>query len=190
MRTSGGWSNVVGADWRFDLSETLDVGVAGTVRHGLGGNSVAWSGGPTVGLTPFENGWLSVGWNFVGFDDSRFRGGALYPQRTLCDVAREVRPAHARAAGPEAAMKRILFLGGLLAALLQAAPAAAVCSAANTYRYSFNGSSNVAMNYANTYNYSATSTGGANLRFQRRLRRQRTHNQRRQRRRIFPPSTT
>ena len=64
-----GWSNVVGVDWRYDLSETLDVGIAGTVRHGLGGNSVAWSGGPTVGLTPFENGWLSAGWNFVGFDD-------------------------------------------------------------------------------------------------------------------------
>ena len=62
-------------------------------------------------------------------------------------------------------MKRILFLAGLLAALLQAAPAAAVCSAANTYRYSFNGSSNVSMNYANTYNYTATSTGGANLNF-------------------------
>ena len=42
-------------------------------------------------------------------------------------------------------MKRILFLGGLVAALLQAAPAAAVCSAANTYRYSFNGAANVAM---------------------------------------------
>jgi hypothetical protein len=68
----GGWSNVVGIDWRYDLSETLDVGVAGTVRHGLGGNSVAWSGGPTVGLTPFENGWLSAGWNFVGFEDSDF----------------------------------------------------------------------------------------------------------------------
>jgi hypothetical protein len=68
----GGWSNVVGIDWRYDLSETLDVGIAGTVRHGLGGNSVAWSGGPTVGLTPFENGWLSAGWNFVGFEDSDF----------------------------------------------------------------------------------------------------------------------
>jgi hypothetical protein len=62
-------------------------------------------------------------------------------------------------------MKRILVLAGLLAALLQAAPAAAVCSAANTYRYSFNGPSNVSMNYANTYNYTATSTGGANLNF-------------------------
>jgi uncharacterized repeat protein (TIGR01451 family) len=68
----GGWSNVVGADWRFDLSDTVDVGVAGTVRAGLGGDAIAWSAGPSLGLTPFENGWLSVGWNLVGFHDRDF----------------------------------------------------------------------------------------------------------------------
>ncbi|MFN3389736.1 MAG: hypothetical protein ACK40O_12490, partial [Allosphingosinicella sp.] len=68
----GGWSNVVGADLRFDLGETIDIGMAGTVRHGLGARTLAWSGGPSVGVTPFENGWLSVGWNLVGFHDRDF----------------------------------------------------------------------------------------------------------------------
>jgi uncharacterized repeat protein (TIGR01451 family) len=68
----GGWSNVVGADFRFDLSDTIDVGVVGTVRAGLGGDSFAWSAGPSVGFTPFENGWLSVGWNVAGFHDRDF----------------------------------------------------------------------------------------------------------------------
>jgi uncharacterized repeat protein (TIGR01451 family) len=68
----GGWSNVVGADFRFDLSDTIDVGVAGTVRGGLGGDSVAWSAGPSLGFTPFENGWISVGWNLAGFHDRDF----------------------------------------------------------------------------------------------------------------------
>jgi uncharacterized repeat protein (TIGR01451 family) len=68
----GGWSNVVGADFRFDLSETIDVGFAGSVRGGLGGDSFAWSAGPSLGFTPFENGWLSVGWNFAGFHDRDF----------------------------------------------------------------------------------------------------------------------
>jgi uncharacterized repeat protein (TIGR01451 family) len=68
----GGWSNVAGADFRFDLSETIDVGVAGTVRGGLGGDSFAWSAGPSVGFTPFENGWVSVGWNIAGFHDRDF----------------------------------------------------------------------------------------------------------------------
>lgn len=68
----GGWSNVVGGDFRFDLSDTIDVGFAGTVRGGLGGDSFAWSAGPSIGFTPFENGWLSVGWNFAGFHDRDF----------------------------------------------------------------------------------------------------------------------
>jgi uncharacterized repeat protein (TIGR01451 family) len=68
----GGWSNVVGADMRFDLSGTIDVGVAATVRGGLTGDSLAWSAGPSLGITPFENGWLSVGWNLAGFHDRDF----------------------------------------------------------------------------------------------------------------------
>ncbi|MGZ8284449.1 MAG: hypothetical protein ACXWUQ_02345 [Allosphingosinicella sp.] len=68
----GGWSNVVGADFRFDLSDTIDFGFAGTLRGGLDGDSFAWSAGPSLGFTPFENGWLSVGWNLAGFHDRDF----------------------------------------------------------------------------------------------------------------------
>jgi uncharacterized repeat protein (TIGR01451 family) len=68
----GGWSNVVGADFRFDLGDTIDIGIAGTVRGGLGGDSAAWSAGPSLGFTPFENGWVSIGWNVAGFHDRDF----------------------------------------------------------------------------------------------------------------------
>jgi len=67
-----GWSNLVGADFRFDVSDTIDVGGAFTVRGGLGARSFAYSGGPSIGITPFENGWLSVGWNIIGFHDRDF----------------------------------------------------------------------------------------------------------------------
>ena len=67
-----GWSNTVGADFRFDLSDTIDVGVAGTVRAGIDGRAFAWSAGPSLGFTPFENGWMSVGWNLAGFHDRDF----------------------------------------------------------------------------------------------------------------------
>jgi hypothetical protein len=67
-----GFSNVVGADLRIDLSDRIDFGVAGTVRHGLGARAVAWSGGPTIGISPFKNGWLSLGWNILGFEDRDF----------------------------------------------------------------------------------------------------------------------
>ena len=67
-----GWSNVVGGDIRFDLGRMVEVGVSGTVRYGVGGRSFAYSGGPSIGIRPFENGWLTVGWNVVGFHDRDF----------------------------------------------------------------------------------------------------------------------
>jgi len=67
-----GWSNVVGGDIRFDLNDMVEVGASTTVRHGVGGGSIAYSGGPNVGIRPFENGWLSVGWNVTGFHDRDF----------------------------------------------------------------------------------------------------------------------
>ena len=62
----------MGADIRFDLNDMIEVGASGTVRHGVGGNSLAFSAGPSVGVRPFDNGWLSVGWNVVGFRDRDF----------------------------------------------------------------------------------------------------------------------
>ena len=67
-----GLSNVVGADMRFDISGTLDIGFAGTVRHGLGARAVAYSGGPSIGFSPVENGWMTLGWNVQGFEDRDF----------------------------------------------------------------------------------------------------------------------
>jgi uncharacterized repeat protein (TIGR01451 family) len=68
-----GWSNVVGADIRFDLGHRIEIGGSATVRHGLGGNSIAYSGGPSASIRPFDNGWLQVGWNVVGFHDRDFQ---------------------------------------------------------------------------------------------------------------------
>ncbi|HYD23476.1 MAG TPA: hypothetical protein VEB68_01675 [Croceibacterium sp.] len=67
-----GWSNALGADIRFDLAETIDIGVAATVRHGAAGRALSWSMGPSVGFTPVENSWISVGWNLTGFHDRDF----------------------------------------------------------------------------------------------------------------------
>ena len=67
-----GWSNVLGADVRFDLGKRLEIGFAGTARIGLDGDSRAFAGGPQIGFRPFNNGWLQVGWNAVGFRDRDF----------------------------------------------------------------------------------------------------------------------
>lgn len=67
-----GWSNLIGADARFDLSETIDVGASASVREGNGGRAWTWSAGPNVGISPVENTWISVGYNITGFEDRDF----------------------------------------------------------------------------------------------------------------------
>ncbi len=64
-----GWSNVVGADIRFDLSETIDLGVAGTVRESDGGRAISYSGGPSISLSPFANSYVTIGYNVLGYHD-------------------------------------------------------------------------------------------------------------------------
>ena len=67
-----GWSNVVGADLKFDLSDIVDVGASGTARIGTGGKNIAYSGGPTVTIAPMKNANITLGYNVVGFEDRDF----------------------------------------------------------------------------------------------------------------------
>ena len=67
-----GWSNIVGADMKFDLSDVVDIGAAGTVRIGSNGKNIAYSGGPVLTVTPFKNANISFGYNIVGFEDRDF----------------------------------------------------------------------------------------------------------------------
>ena len=67
-----GWSNVVGADLKFDLSDIVDIGASGTARIGTSGRNISWSGGPTLTVTPFDNANITVGYNIVGFEDRDF----------------------------------------------------------------------------------------------------------------------
>jgi uncharacterized repeat protein (TIGR01451 family) len=67
-----GWSNVVGTDVKFDLSDVADVGASATARIGTGGRNIAWSGGPTLTVAPFKNANITFGYNIVGFEDRDF----------------------------------------------------------------------------------------------------------------------
>lgn len=67
-----GWSNLIGADVRFNLGEHVDIGASGTVRVGTDADTVSWAGGPTLTLAPMENANISFGYNFAGFHDRDF----------------------------------------------------------------------------------------------------------------------
>jgi uncharacterized repeat protein (TIGR01451 family) len=67
-----GWSNLVGLDARWDLSETFDAGLSGTVRQSAGGKAISYAGGPAVGISPFKGGYIQVGYNVLGFHDADY----------------------------------------------------------------------------------------------------------------------
>ncbi len=67
-----GWSNLIGADFRFNLGEHVDVGASGTVRVGTDADTVSWAGGPTVTVAPMKNANITFGYNFAGFHDRDF----------------------------------------------------------------------------------------------------------------------
>jgi uncharacterized repeat protein (TIGR01451 family) len=71
---SGSHSDVLqfaGIEYRHDITEKLDLGVHGALMHSANAGT-AGAFGLSVGLTPFENGWLSLGYNFTGFRDADF----------------------------------------------------------------------------------------------------------------------
>src|SRR5207249_2973718 len=67
-----GYTDLVGTEWRFDVKTWLDVGLQGSVLHSWAAKNYQFSAGPSVGISPIANSWISVGYNFVGFRDRDF----------------------------------------------------------------------------------------------------------------------
>ena len=66
------WSHLLGAETRYDLRRWLDVGARAQVMTSSGSNGLAYSWGPSIGVSPVENLWLSLGYNVQGFKDDDF----------------------------------------------------------------------------------------------------------------------
>jgi hypothetical protein len=69
-----GYTDVIGAGLRRDLNERWDVGIHGDMLHSWKSDVATFSWGPDVGMTLFENVWISMGYNFAGFRDDDFSG--------------------------------------------------------------------------------------------------------------------
>ncbi len=68
-----GWSNVFGADIRFDLGKHVDLGASGTIRQNPNGSSYSFAGGPQISISPVDNSYITIGYNVVGFRDRDFQ---------------------------------------------------------------------------------------------------------------------
>ena len=109
-KTFSNWTHLVGAETRFDVTERIDLGLRGAVLTGKN-TGTAYSWGPSVGVSPVDNVWLSAGYNVQGFKDKDFeaaeyaRKGAYlqlrvkFDQNTASGLLRRISPS-ANTLGP------------------------------------------------------------------------------------------
>jgi hypothetical protein len=67
-----GFTDQPSVEARYDLSETWDIGLRASVLHVWGLHQVAYSAGPSVGMSPATNVWIGAGVNLVGYYDQDF----------------------------------------------------------------------------------------------------------------------
>ncbi len=67
-----GYTDLIGAEWRFDLTTWLDIGAQTSMLHSWNAENYQFSAGPSVGFSPIANSWISIGYNVIGFRDPDF----------------------------------------------------------------------------------------------------------------------
>ncbi|MFZ5502892.1 MAG: hypothetical protein ACOY3V_05105 [Pseudomonadota bacterium] len=77
-----GYTDLIGAEARHDLTPRIDVGVFGSLMRSVSAGVSDYSMGASVGYKVMTNMWLSVGYNFSGLSDRDF-GAAGYRARGL-----------------------------------------------------------------------------------------------------------
>jgi uncharacterized repeat protein (TIGR01451 family) len=64
--------DVIGFELRRDIGRRVDIGIQGSMQHAWERKSVAFSAGPSVGVSPAANVWITAGYNVTGFRDRDF----------------------------------------------------------------------------------------------------------------------
>lgn len=74
-RRYSGYTDLIGVEWRRDLDARWDIGWQSSLLHSWQPGILDYSYGPSVGMTPAKNVWVSLGFNFQGFTDADFSAG-------------------------------------------------------------------------------------------------------------------
>jgi hypothetical protein len=72
LTRASGFTDLFGAEVRYDFGNRFDLGVHGSVLHTWQAQNYAYSYGLSVGFAPVTNLWLGVGYNLAGFRDRDF----------------------------------------------------------------------------------------------------------------------
>lgn len=67
-----GYTDLIGFEVRHDVKTWLDVGLQASSLNSWSQHAHAYSFGPQVGVSPVQNGWVTLGWNVRGFTDNDF----------------------------------------------------------------------------------------------------------------------
>ena len=67
-----GYTDILGFEWRYDITRKIDVGVSGSLLHAWDADNYEYAVGPVIGYSPFDNAWFSFGYNLRGFHDQDF----------------------------------------------------------------------------------------------------------------------
>lgn len=65
-------SHLLGGELRFDVTERIDLGLHGSMLTTDDGSSRSYAYGPSIGVSPVDNVWVSLGYNFEGYKDDDF----------------------------------------------------------------------------------------------------------------------
>lgn len=69
-----GYTDLAGAELRYDINSKWDIGVHGSMLHSWNGGQRDYALGVSLGYSLMENTWVSVGYNVKGFSDNDFSG--------------------------------------------------------------------------------------------------------------------
>jgi len=67
-----GFIDATGFELRADLHPRIDIGVQASAQHAWSTGGWAWSGGPSLGVSPARDVWVSAGVNLRGYRDRDF----------------------------------------------------------------------------------------------------------------------
>ena len=99
-------THLLGAETRYDLTPKLDLGLRGQLMTGSSSDAISYSYGPSLGLSPAKNIWLSAGYNVQGFKDDDFEAAEYsrkgfylqmrikFDQNTARGLLRRISPAN------------------------------------------------------------------------------------------------
>lgn len=80
-----GYTDLVAAEYRFDLTERWDIGSRGSSMNSYNSDIRSNAIGVMVGFSPVRDIWLSLGYNFRGFYDADFNGAEGRVQGIVLD---------------------------------------------------------------------------------------------------------